>query len=300
MAVTLIQQESVPPFNVFEKSSERCVISELEAGEKDEVLEFLDTRPLHTVFMSSMVRDNGLVSPDNRGSFYACRNHYGELEGVGLIGHATMIETQSEGALMSLARLARNCQVHLIRGEQETIDLFWEHYARAGQKPRLICREILLEQREAPAIQNPVDDLRTATLSELDKVLAVNASMALSEAGISPLQKDPAGFRQRTARRIEQGRIWVWINDNRLMFKADVVAETPHTNYLEGVHVHPEERMKGYGLRCLAQLSGNLLSRADSICLTVNEQNKEALAFYAKAGYQISAPYETIYLNENL
>ena len=300
MAVTLIQQESVPLFNAFEKCSERCVISELGPGHENEVLEFLGARPIHTVFMSSMVRDNGLASPDNRGSFYACRNECGELEGVGLIGHATMVETRSDSALMVLARLARNCEVHLIRGEQETIDRFWEHYARAGQKSRLISRELLLEQREPLAIETRVDDLRMATISDLDKILAVNASMALQEAGVSPLQKDPAGFRQRTARRIEQGRIWVWVNDNRLMFKADVVAETPQANYLEGVHVHPEERMKGYGLRCLAQLSASLLSYSESICLTINERNKDALAFYAKAGYEFRTPYETIYLNENL
>ena len=120
--------------------------------------------------------------------------------------------------------------------------------------------------------------------------------MAFREAGTSPLQNDPGGFRSRTARRIEQGRIWVWIEEDRLMFKADVVAETPQVTYLEGVHVHMEERRKGYGLRGLASLSSMLLERTESICLTVNEKNKNAAKLYEKAGYQFHSHYETIYL----
>lgn len=86
--------------------------------------------------MASLIRDNGLVSPRNRGSFYSYRNGYGRLEGVALLGHATLIEARSENSLASFARLARNClNARLIRGEQETIHSFWRHYANSGQTP---------------------------------------------------------------------------------------------------------------------------------------------------------------------
>ena len=297
MAVTLMRHESeARSLDVFARD-EPCTIGELNGADEVEVFEFLSARTIHTVFMASLIRDNGLVSPHNRGSFYACRDRYGLLEGVALVGHATVIEARTDNSLASFARLARNClNAHLIRGEQETIDNFWKHYANSGQEPRLICRELLFEQKEPVLTTEGVDDLRPATLSDLDKVLAVNASMAFQEGGTSPLQNDPGGFRSRTARRIEQGRIWVWMQDDRLMFKADVVAETPQVTYLEGVHVHAEERRKGYGLRCLTSLSSILLERSESICLTINEKNKSALKFYEKAGYQFHSHYETIYL----
>ena len=296
MAVTLMRHEfQAGSLDVFSRD-ESCIIGELGAADEPEVIEFLSARPIHTVFMASLIRDNGLLSPHNRGSFYSCRDRYGRLEGVALLGHATVVEARTEDSLASFARLARNClNAHLIRGEQETIHNFWKHYASSGQEPRLICREQLFEQK-ARMTSEGVDDLRPATLNDLDKVVAVNASMALHEAGTSPLQNDPGGFRSRTARRIEQGRIWVWTEDDRLMFKADVVAETPHVTYLEGVHVHMEERRKGYGLRGLASLSSMLLERTDSICLTVNEKNKNAAKLYEKAGYQFHSHYETIYL----
>ena len=297
MAVTIMRHESAAIFSELPEPDECCTIRELNRGDETEVLNFLAARPIHTVFMASLIRDNGLVSPHNRGSFYACRGRFGQLEGVALLGHATIIEAHTEGSLASFARLARNCQnAHLIRGERKIINDFWGHYASRGQEPRLICRELLFERRENSPVEDGVDELRRATINDLDKVLAVNASMAFEEGGISPMQRDPGGFRCRTARRIEQGRVWVWIVDNKLIFKADVVGETTEVTYLEGVHVHAEERRKGYGLRCLKHLSSMLLARSESICLTINHRNKNALIFYAKAGYQFHSHYETIYL----
>jgi predicted GNAT family acetyltransferase len=282
--------------NTF-SAAEPCPIEELAAGDEAEVLDFLSARPIHTVLMASMIRDNGLLSPQNRGSFYACRSRQGDLEGVALVGHVTVIEAGTEASLAAFARLTRHClNTHLIRGEREMMKRFWSHYANAGQEPRRISSELLFEQREVLSESEPVNDLRPATLSELDQVLKINATMALQEGGTSPLNRDPGGFRQRTARRIECNRVWVWARDEKLIFKADVIAETPEVVYLEGVHVDAEERMKGYGRRCMTQLARLLMTRSKSICLTINQQNKKALAFYAKAGYQFHSNYETIYL----
>jgi len=296
MSVTLMQQESTAIFDRFASVPEPGTVVELDHGDEAEVLEFLARRPIHTVFMASQIRDNGLLSPHNRGSFYACRDRHARLEGVALIGHATLIEARTENALASFARLASNCMnAALIRGEEESVNNFWAYYADSGQKPRLSCRELLLEQR-APQPAGETVDLRPATLNDLEKVAAVNASMVFEECRISPLRSDPGGFRLRTARRIEQGRVWVWIQDNRLIFKADVVGNTPEVAYLEGVQVHAEERGQGYGTRCLAALSSILLQRSQSISLTINERNKQALKFFENAGYKFHSLYETIYL----
>ena len=297
MAVTLMRHESAAILNAFADATEPCTIGKLNAGDEDEVLDFLAARPIHTVFMASLIRDNGLSSPRNRGSFYACRDRQGQLEGVALIGHATLIETRTAASLRAFAHLSGYClNAHLIRGERETINHFWKHYASGGQELRLVCRELLFEQREPLPLVEKVDTLRPATLSDLDSVLQVNAALAFEESGTNPLFVDPSGFRQRTARRIEQNRVWIWEQDGKLIFKADVIADSPQAIYLEGVHVHPEERLKGHGLRCMTQLSSTLLARSQSICLTINERNKDVLRFYEKAGYKLHSHYETIYL----
>ena len=296
MAVQILQYETAATTNTF-NAPEPSPIDELAAADEPEVLTFLATRPIHTVLMAAMIRDNGIVSPQNRGSFYAYRTPQGELEGVALVGHVTVIEARTEAALSTFARLTRHClNTHLIRGEREMINRFWNYYANSGQEPRLVARELLFEQRQALPSLEPVEELRPATLEDMDQILKVNDALALQEGGISPLHRDPSGFRYRTSRRIEQGRVWVWVQDGKLIFKADIVAETPEVVYLEGVHVDRAERMKGYGSRYLTQLGQILTARGKSICLTVNEKNKKALTFYEKVGYQFHSHYETIYL----
>jgi predicted GNAT family acetyltransferase len=268
--------------------------------DKAEALGFLARRPLHTVSMMALILENGLVSPLNRGAFYACRDEFGQLEGVALIGHATLIEAFSDTALKAFARLAQeNPRAHLIRGEQEMIERFWTHYTPVGCAPRLICREILLEQRQPITVREPVNNLRLATLADLEIILTVNAAMIYEECGVNPLQTDLVGFRQRTARRIDLGRIWVWIETGRLIFKTDVMSSTPEVIYLEGVHVTPEERGKGYGFRCFSQLCKRLLEQTRSICLLVNENNQAAINFYSKAGYTPQGCYDTVYLQRS-
>jgi uncharacterized protein len=295
MATTIMRQEAVTTFN--QVNSDPTTIAQLGNEDESEVLDFLAARPAHTVLMAGLIRDNGLVSPQNRGAFYACRDHRRELEGVALIGHLTIIESRNETSLSTFARLARRCpNTRLIRGERETIHRFWTNYTDGGSSPRLICGEYLLEQRETLRPVEPIENLRPATLNDLDQVMKINAAMALEEGGVSPLDLDPEGFCKRTTRRIEQGRVWTWPREGKLVFKADVISETPEAIYLEGVYVDPEERRKGFGHRCLSQLGSILLSRSESICLTINERNQNVLPFYARAGYKFHSHYETIYL----
>jgi predicted GNAT family acetyltransferase len=295
MAVTMMSQD-LAVRNGFAEPSQPSNISELSRRDEAEVVEFLSARPLHTVFMMGLIRDNGLLSPQNRGSFYGSRNYSGQLEAVALIGHATMVEAHTENSLISFARVARNCRgAHLIRGEQESIRVFWTYYAGGGSEPRSVAREHLYELTE---LARPVEEvsLRPGTMADLEKVVAVNSAMALEEGGTNPLKSDPSGFRHRTARRIEQNRVWVLVEDNRLIFKADVVSQTPEVTYLEGVYVHPEERRKGHARRCVTKLSSLLLADTKSICLTVNDCNKNAVGLYDQVGFKFHSDYETIYL----
>jgi predicted GNAT family acetyltransferase len=267
-----------------------------------EALAFLASRPIHTVNLRGFIHDNGLDNPLNRGSFYGFRNAEGRLEGVALIGHATLIEAHTERALEALARCAQevSSDTHMIMGERERIEEFWGYYAEDGQQKRLACRELLLELRWPVEGQQEVPELRLATLADLELILPVQAEMAEEESGVNPLTKDPAGFRRRCARRIEQGRVWVLVEDGRLIFKADVFAETPEVIYLEGIYVNALERAKGYGLRCLSQLSQTLLQQTEVLCILVNEENEAARAFYSKAGFKFISTYDTIFLQPKL
>ncbi|PYS93030.1 MAG: hypothetical protein DMF64_06400 [Acidobacteria bacterium] len=272
-------------------------VQPLTATDETEVLEFLAARPLHTVILVGFIRDNGLESPLNRGRFYGCRNTAGELEGVALIGHATLFETRTEDALTAFAQVAQTCQhTHMLLGEQEKVEQFWAEYATGGQPARLVCRELLFEQRWPVAVREAVPGLRLATQADLELVAPVQAELAYEESGVNPLERDPEGFRRRCARRIEQGRVWVWVEHGRLIFKADIISETEEVTYLEGIWVNPQDRGQGFGLRCMAQLGRTLLQETKALSILVNERNADAHHLYRHAGFKLRGCYDTIFL----
>lgn len=271
----------------------------LARGDEAEVVEFLSGRPVHAVNLLGLVADNGLVSPHNRGTFYACRDERGRLEGVALIGHATLFEARTPRALRAFARAAQSRpNLHLVLGESEPVAEFWRHYRAEGRPMRLACRELLFQMNrgEWAGEVEAVEGLRPATREDLPLIIPVQAGMVEDESGIDPRLSDPEGFRRRCERRIDQGRTWVLVEGGRLLFKAEVMAEAGGVVYLEGVYVATEERGRGAGLRCLSGLTGELFGRAETVCLLVNERNEAAHAFYRRAGFRFDCHYDTIFL----
>lgn len=273
---------------------EVCALAKTDEAE---ALSFLAARPLHTVYMSGLIRDNGLVSPLNRGTFHGYRNGTGQLEGVALIGHVTQVEVRTSRALQAFAQAAQDCHaVHVVMGERTVVHDFWRHYSCGGQELRVACRELLLELRGPVATNNTDHELRLAVAADLPLIMRVQAAMAAAECGVNPLAVDPEGFRARCEKRIERGRVWVLVEGGKLVFKADIMAHTPESTYLEGIYVNRRYQRHQYGRRCLMALGKILLSHSDSVSLLVNERNVAAQSFYYGVGYKLRSLYDTIYL----
>jgi uncharacterized protein len=295
IAETETSKTAVPPPRGSLKSLR---VQALSNDHRDEVLAFLSLRPIHTVFMAGLICDNGLTSFSNRGTFFGSRNRQGRLTGVALIGDKTVIEAADKSTFELFSQITpRNPNAHLIRGEQQQIEGLLRDYAAVDRTERRLSRELLLNQSAPLRGVDREPNLRLACSADLQAVVSTNASLAYEESGVNPLEKDPEGIWKRTAVRVNRGRVWVLVEQGRMLFKADVISETPQTVYIEGVYVPPEERRKGYALRCLTQLARNLLERVASICLVVNVENHSACALYEKAGYQFQSHYRTAYFS---
>jgi len=295
----MLQTSTAPTVNGRQTSAEldSVRVTRLANYDEAEVLKFLSQRPIHTVAMMGLIHDNGIVNPLNRGVFYGCRDLNGQLEGIALVGHATLMETVSDRALAALAQIARECpNTHMIMGEKDRVADFWSHYSDAGRKQRLACREWLFELSWPVEARERVTELRRAHVAELELVMPVQAELARIESGINPLEVDPQGFRERCLRRIEQGRTWVVVENGLLVFKADVISKTPEVIYLEGVWLRDDCRNKNLGTRFMSELMRRLLENSKSVCLLVNETNEWAQRFYRKCGFHFRATYETIFL----
>jgi len=196
--------------------------------------------------------------------------------------------------------VARECpNTHMIMGEKERVADFWNHYTETGRRQRLACREWLFELTLPAEAREPIAGLRQATVAELELVMPVQAQLAYAESGINPMEVDCEGFRKRCLRRIEQGRTWVVVEDNLLVFKADVISKTPEVIYLEGIWLREDCRNKRLGKRLMSELMRRLLENTKSVCLLVNETNEWAQGFYRKCGFNFRATYETIFLPRN-
>ena len=298
MSVARLMQTVMAETHLLPLANVTVFTEPLTNQEQTEVIAFLAERPLHTVCMAGLIRDNGLENILNRGRFYACRNSEGRLEGVALIGHATLIEARTTRALKEFASIAQaSSGTHMILGDQEQVELFWDLYADRGQQMRRSSRELLFELRKAVETTEPVEDLRLATLEDLELILPVHAELACAESGINPMEVDPEGFRNRCARRIQKGRVWVVVRDHALIFKADIQADTPDVIYLEGIYAEPTERGQGLAGRCLSQLARNLLRRTKSICVLVNEERTGVHSFYRLANFKCSECFLSIFLH---
>src|SRR5260370_28629909 len=106
MAVTIMRQESGATWTDLADGHGSCKIRELNRGDNREALEFLAANPVHTVFMASLIGDNGIASSQNHGTFYGSRNREERLQAIALIGHATLIDARTRSSLADFARMA--------------------------------------------------------------------------------------------------------------------------------------------------------------------------------------------------
>ncbi|MEZ5428389.1 MAG: GNAT family N-acetyltransferase [Pyrinomonadaceae bacterium] len=273
-------------------------VESLTEANKQEVLSFLAQRPVHTVVMTSFIRDNGIESSDNRGKFHAYRNEKGDLEGVALIGHTTLVEARSANALMAFALIARESEtpIHIMMSDGKSTEKFWKYFAGELQEPRLVCTEMLFELNFPFFVRDCKWNVRLAKAEELEPIAEAHAEVAFIESGVDPMKKDREGFLKRCLKRIEKERTFVVFEDDKLVFKADIVAETDNVIYLEGIYVSPEYRGQGIGSSCLSKLGLDLLDRVQHICLLSNVEFKNAHKSFAKAGFVNTDQCQTIFV----
>ncbi|HVF30639.1 MAG TPA: GNAT family N-acetyltransferase [Pyrinomonadaceae bacterium] len=273
-------------------------VRELKNENEAELLAFLAARPVHTVAMASFVRDNGIESPLNRGEFFGYRNTAGELEGVALIGHTTLVEARTPGALEGLALRARaaTTPIHLIMSSGTMANSFWNYLVGYKKSPTQEFTELLFETGFPLAVHASEHDVRLATSDELEAVAEAHAEVAVIEQGTNPMERDREGFLRRTLRRIEQGRVFVVVKGDRLVFKADVIAETDGVAYLEGIYTDPEYRGQGMAPKCLSKVFTELLKRVDNVCLLSNVEFTSAHRSFARAGMRNTDACTTLFV----
>lgn len=138
--------------------------------------------------------------------------------------------------------------------------------------------------------------VRLTEIEEIDVLFPASVAMFTEELGVSPLGADAgAGYRRRVATMIRQGRSFVIIEDDQVLFKAEVGVVADDVAQIQGVWVDPQRRGQHISEPAMAAVVA--LTRqlyAPTVSLYVNEFNHAALASYRRVGFTQVGEFATV------
>jgi uncharacterized protein len=191
------------------------------------------------------------------------------------------------------AEHALNGNARMMVGPERAVSDLWEAMSERMPPPR--------DDRTGQpvyAISDPPEPgetgLRNATSSDFAGLLPACAAAHEEEIGTDPLKRDPEGFRWRTRSQIEEGRSWVWLEDETILFKAEASAWTPSTVQVQQVWVDPSVRGRGYAQRGMRDLCRLLLGHVPHVCLFVRPENAPAIRVYEAIGMRQALAYRSV------
>ena len=250
---------------------------------REQVLAFCARDPVERVFLEDVAR-RGL------GRFAGVAGPGGELTAL---CHAGANVVPSGRGCAAFADLTVAAHAKMLIGEAAAVTELWESTRGCLPTPRE-------DRPHQPvyAITEPPppghSGLRPARRGDLDRLIPACAAAHELELGIDPLARDAEGFRWRTAAQIEDGRSWVWLEGDVVLFKAEASAWTPHAIQVSQVWTDPEVRGRGHARRAMQDLCRLLLEKTPTVTLFVRSENAPAIALYERIGMRKVLEYRSV------
>ena len=249
----------------------------------EQVLDFCAEDPVERVFLEDVAR-RGL------GRFVGVADGAGKLTSLCHAGANLVPSGRGCGAY---AAVAGNAHSRMIIGESNAVGELWDtarHLLPPAREDR--PHQPVYVMTDPPAAAGT--GLRAATSHDFDRLLPACAAAHELELHVDPLARDPEGFRWRTHAQIDEGRSWLWLEDDVVLFKAEASAWTPHAVQLQQVWTDPQARGRGYASRGLADLIRLLLETTPAVTLFVRSENAAAIALYERVGMRKALEYRSV------
>jgi ribosomal protein S18 acetylase RimI-like enzyme len=247
-----------------------------------QILSFCAEEPVERVFLEDVAR-RGL------GRFTAVEES-GRLSALCHLGANVVPSGRGCGAF---AEPMMRSRARMLIGEERAVGELWD--ALGGRLPA--PREDRPGQPVYVIDEPPVPGdtgLREATTRDLDLLVPACAEAHFEEIGLDPLRRDPEGFRWRTQSQIGEGRSWLWLDGDTILFKAEASAWTPQAVQLQQVWVDPAARGRGHGRRGMCDLCRRLLEHTPIVCLFVRSENAPAIRMYEAVGMRRTIFYRSL------
>lgn len=269
----------------------------LTSRDRADVERLLETDPVAHCFVSSRLRIGGLdpwrlggemlgyVDDDGVRSVLYC--------GANLVPVATTPEARA-AFVDRLRRTGRRCS-SFVGPADEVLDL-WRLLEPAWGPAREVrhSQPVMMIDREPDVAPDPL--VRRAVLDDLDVLVPACIEMFTAEVGVSPVAGGmSAAYRARIAEIVREGRSFVRIDGDTVVFKAEVGAVARPACQVQGVWVDPQFRGRGLSESGMAAVVRQAREQiAPIVSLYVNDYNTAARRAYRSVGFVESGTFATI------
>jgi ribosomal protein S18 acetylase RimI-like enzyme len=271
-------------------------VRQLWASDSSRVEACLEEHPLDTVFLRSEIRQGAL----RQGALLGLERPSGRrIRGVLMHGALVVPWAPDPRDLDLLAKALRPhlAWIQLMVGPSDQVARLQAQLGqwlppvrtlRAAQPHYAVDLGSVAPEPSAPP------PLRRARTEDLDLMVRASAAMHLEEVGFDPLLVDPSGYRERVLTLIRRGRLYVWMEDGRVAFKAECSSVTPEAVQLQGVWTDPTLRRQGRASLAMAVLCHLLLADVEWVTLFANDFNLTAIRLYERTGFQRIGTMRTV------
>lgn len=268
----------------------------LDESDADRVRAICARNPVTHCFVASRV-DAGVLSPAAPGELwgYPASNPRALLH-VGT--NCVPVDMDAAARAAFVEHMGRHRPFVSIVGEaSQALDLHTalvERWGRPYADPReMRPRQPLMTTRQASTVAAD-PRLQPMEMRWFDSYFAAAVDMYTEELGESPLVTNPVGYRTYVSTLIQTQRAFGIVEDDEVIFKADVGVVGAGVAQVQGVWVKPSLRGRGVSAPAMAALTNRLVARGLVAALYVNDFNTRAIATYRRCGYETVGTFASV------
>jgi predicted GNAT family acetyltransferase len=264
-----------------------------------QLIEIADRDPIRQCFVGARLDLTRLgmkrsTYPDILGYFNDGNLESAVFIGANLIPINTTKNSRQDFA-SQLIKQGRRCSA--ITGPADEVLPLWELLEKSWGSAREIRPNqplFAISERSQISID---DKVRYSTTSDLDLLFPACVSMFTEEVGVSPVGPGTGlTYRQRVAELISDKRSFVRIDNDKVIFKAEVGTIGNNVAQIQGVWVSPEFRGQGIAAPAMAAIVRFILDDiAGTASLYANDFNKPAIATYRRVGFTQIDTFATVH-----
>ena len=271
----------------------------LTTADRDEALELCAQDPAANVFVAARIEEGALRSAP--GSLLGFRTEDRLRSMCWVSANVVPVECDIEAAEAFASRIRRwhkGCAS--IFGPSEQVLALWQVLEHSWGRARAVRAHQPLMATAQPSAKTGVradPRVRFARLEEVDIVLPAAAAMFTDEIGYPPYRGSSRGYRALIAGLIADRHTVVWVENDEVLFKADVGSAAVNAAQIQGVWLAP--RLRGHRLSepLMAGATDLIIEHVAPLAtLYVNDFNGPAQACYRAIGYREVGAFSTILL----